>query len=143
VSHPSILAVGDSCRPNGPTGAPFRPSALAAAVSGVYAAEQALARVAGKPIRPFSYSTFAQAVAVGRFAALFPLDADDNPILFVMGGRAARRLRNILVWLVLHFITLERLLPGVQTWPGHKRSIAPSPGTAGRDITDIQLKTDR
>jgi NADH dehydrogenase FAD-containing subunit len=126
VSHPSILSVGDSAHPNGPTGAPFRPSALTAAVSGVYAAEQAVARVAGKPIRPFSFSTFAQAIAVGRFAALFPLDANDNPILFVMGGRPARLLRDILVWLVLHFITFERLLPGVQTWPGHKRATAPS-----------------
>src|SRR5579862_1668053 len=52
----------------------------------------------------------------------FPLDANDNPILFVLGGRSARRLRDILVWLVLHFITFERLLPGVQTWPGHKRA---------------------
>jgi NADH dehydrogenase FAD-containing subunit len=125
VSHPSILAVGDSAHPNGPTGAPFRPSALTAAVSGAYAAEQAVARLNGKSIRPFSFSTFAQAIAVGRFAALFPLDANDHPIAFVMGGRPARRLRDILVWLVLHFITFERLLPGVQTWPGRKRAPAP------------------
>jgi NADH dehydrogenase FAD-containing subunit len=122
VSHPAILAAGDSAQPDGPTGAPFRPSALTAAVSGVYAAEQAAARAAGRHIRPFSFSTFAQAIAVGRFAALFPLDANDHPILFVMGGRTARRLRDILVWLVLHFITFERLLPGVQTWPGRNRA---------------------
>ncbi|THK34339.1 hypothetical protein EHS39_30855 [Ensifer sp. MPMI2T] len=133
VSHPSILAVGDSAYPNGSTGAPFRPSALTAAVSGVYAAEQAAARVAGRAIRPFSFSTFAQAIAVGRFAALFPLDANDHPVLFVMGGRSARWLRDILVWLVLHFITFERLVPGVQTWPGHKRSAAPVAGEAGND----------
>lgn len=138
ISHPSILAVGDSAHPNGPTGAPFRPSALTAAVSGVYAAEQAVARVAGKPIRPFSFSTFAQAIAVGRFAALFPLDANDNPILFVLGGRSARQLRDILVWLVLHFITFERLLPGVQTWPGHKRATQPSGGEAGNDGSAAQ-----
>lgn len=121
VSHPCILAVGDSAHPRGSTGAPFRPSALTAAVSGVYAAEQVAAKVAGKTISPFTFSTFAQAIAVGRFAALFPLDANDHPILFVLGGRTARRLRDILVWLVLHFITLERLLPGVQAWPGRKR----------------------
>ena len=138
VSHPSVLAVGDSAHPNGPTGAPFRPSALTAAVSGVYAAEQAAARIVGKPIRPFSFSTFAQAIAVGRFAALFPLDANDNPILFVMGGRTARRLRDILVWLVLHFITFERLLPGVQTWPGHKRATVPLFGEASGDRSTAQ-----
>ncbi len=121
VSHPCILAVGDSAHPRGSTGAPFRPSALTAAVSGVYAAEQVAAKVAGKTISPFTFSTFAQAIAVGRFAALFPLDANDHPILFVPGGRTARRLRDILVRLVLHFITLERLLPGVKAWPGRKR----------------------
>lgn len=142
ISHPSILAVGDSAHPNGPTGAPFRPSALTAAVSGVYAAEQVVSRVVGKPIRPFSFSTFAQAITVGRFAALFPLDANDNPILFVMGGRAARRLRDILVWLVLHFITFERLLPGVQTWPGHKRAMPQLVAEAGSDGSGAQLRSD-
>ncbi|HTF74937.1 MAG TPA: hypothetical protein VK620_11500, partial [Bradyrhizobium sp.] len=63
----------------------------------------------------------------------FPLDANDNPILIVMGGRAARRLRDVLVWLVLHFITFERHLPGVQTWPGHKRATASLVGEAGSD----------
>ncbi|RUM23856.1 FAD-dependent oxidoreductase [Rhizobium vallis] len=121
VSHPCILAVGDSAHPRGATGAPFRHSALTAAVSGVYAAEQVAAKIAEKTISPFTFSTFAQAIAVGRFAALFPLDANDHPILFVLGGRAARRLRDILVWLVLHFITFERLLPGIQSWPGRKR----------------------
>jgi hypothetical protein len=77
---------------------------------------------ARKHIPPFSFSTFAQAIALGRYTALFPLDADDNPILFVMGGRTARRLRDVLVWLVLHFITFERLFPGVQSWPGRKRA---------------------
>lgn len=139
VSHPAILAAGDSVHPDGPTGAPFRPSALTAAVSGVYAAEQAASWAADRTIRPFSFSTFAQAIAVGRFAALFPLDADDHPILFVLGGRAARRMRDILVWLVLHFITFERLLPGVQTWPGRKRSVAIS----RYDARDLQLRPDK
>jgi NADH dehydrogenase FAD-containing subunit len=123
LSHPFILAVGDCCHPVVPTGAPYRPSALTAAVSGVYAAEQAIAFGARKQLPPFSFSTFAQAIAVGRYAAVFPLDADDNPVLFVLGGRAARHLRTLLVWLVLHFITFERLFPGVQSWPGRKRLV--------------------
>jgi NADH dehydrogenase len=121
VSHPFILAAGDCGHPVAPTGAPYRLSALTAAVSGVYAAEQAAGYGAKRRVAPFGFSTFAQGIAVGRYAALIPLDADDNPILFVMGGRAARRLRDILVWLVLHFITFERLFPGRQSWPGRKR----------------------
>lgn len=122
VSHPFIVVAGDSGHPVGPTGAPYRLSALTAAVSGVYAAEQASAYAASKQISPFTFSTFAQAIAIGRYAALFALDADDNPTRFVLGGCAARRLRDVLVWLVLHFITFERLFPGVQSWPGRKRA---------------------
>jgi NADH dehydrogenase FAD-containing subunit len=121
LSHPFILVAGDCASPIAPTGAPYRPSALTAAVSGVYAAEQAAAEKTSKRIPPFSFSTFAQAIAIGRFAALFPLDSNDNPILFVIGSRTARRLRDVLLWLVLHFITFERFLPGVQSWPGRNR----------------------
>lgn len=121
VSHPFILAAGDCAHPIAPTGAPYRLSALTAAVSGVYAGEQAAAGPGQRPPPPFSFSTFAQAVAVGRYAAVFPLDANDNPILFVLRGRLASHIRGVLIWLVLHFITLERHLPGMQSWPGRRR----------------------
>ncbi|MDB6082783.1 MAG: hypothetical protein JWN43_664 [Gammaproteobacteria bacterium] len=120
VSHPCILAAGDCAHPIAPTGAPYRLSALTAAVSGVYAGEQAAAGP-GERLPPFSFSTFAQAVAVGRYAAVFPLDSNDNPVLFVLRGRLASRLRSVLIWLVLHFITFERYFPGLQTWPGRRR----------------------
>lgn len=142
VSHPFILAAGDCSHPIAPTGAPYRPSALTAAVSGVYAAEQVAAHAARKRIAPFSFSTFAQAIAIGRYAALFPLDADDTPILFVMGGRAARRLRDVLVWLVLHFITFERLFPGVQSWPDRHRVSEHQAAEAMRRASVVQTGTN-
>jgi len=94
----------------------------------------------GEKIPPFSYSTFAQAVAVGRFAALFPLDADDHQILFVLGGRIAQRLRRVLIWLVLHFITLECVLPGVQSWPGRRRVSQTQADEAARRALEADLK---
>jgi NADH dehydrogenase len=121
VSHPCVLAAGDCAHPITPTGAPYRLSALTAAVSGLYAGEQAAAHKSGERLPPFSFSTFAQAVAVGRYAAVFPLDPNDRPVLFVMGGRIAHRVRGVLIWLVLHFITFERYFPGLQSWPGRKR----------------------
>jgi NADH:ubiquinone reductase (H+-translocating) len=121
VSHPHILAVGDSCHPLAPTGAPYRLSALAAAVSGVYAAEAIIAERVGRHIPPFSYSPFAQAIAVGRYAVLFPLDANDRQILFVTGGRVTAYIRSVLIWLVTYFIKFERTLPGVQTLLGRHR----------------------
>jgi NADH dehydrogenase FAD-containing subunit len=121
LSHRHILAAGDAAFPVAPTGAPYRPSALVAAVSGVYAAEQVIADRQGRIPPPFSFSTFAQAVAVGRYAAVFPLDPDDRQTLFVLGGRAGQRLRRLLIYLVLFFIRFERAFPGVQSWPGRNR----------------------
>jgi len=121
LSHGHVLATGDAAHPAAPTGAPYRPSALAAAVSGVYAAEQIIAARRGKVLPPFSFSTFAQAVAVGRYAAVFPLDRNDRQVLFVVGGRFGQRLRGWLIYLVLFFIRFERTLPGVQSWPGRNR----------------------
>jgi NADH dehydrogenase FAD-containing subunit len=121
ISHPDVLAVGDCAHPLAPTGAPFRRSALAAAVSGVYAAEQVVAARKGERLPPFAFSTFAQAIAVGTYAAVFPLDPDDHQVLFVLGGRGARRLRRLLIWLVLGFLKFERAFPGLQSWPGRRR----------------------
>jgi NADH dehydrogenase FAD-containing subunit len=127
LSHEHVFATGDAALPVASTGAPYRPSALAAAVSGVYAAEQIIARRKGKVLSPFSFSTFAQAVAMGRYAAVFPLDPNDRQVLFVVGGRLGRHLRSLLIYLVLFFIRFERAMPGVQTWPGRNR-VTPSEG---------------
>jgi hypothetical protein len=69
---------------------------------------------------PFSYSTFAQAVAVGRLAALFPLDADDHQVLFVLRGSncAAVATSPDLARLVFHR-------------PGARTSRGSSPGLDG------------
>jgi hypothetical protein len=57
----------------------------------------------------------------GRYAVLFPLDANDRQILFVTGGRVTAYIRSVLIWLVTYFIKFERTLPGVQTWLGRHR----------------------
>lgn len=122
ISHPHILAVGDAAHPIAPTGAPYRLSALAAGASGAYAADVILTQSAKRPLpEPFSFSTLAQAIAVGRFGVIFPLDADDKQVLFILKGRTARFLRDFFLLLVIYGFKLERRFPGSFVLTGRRR----------------------
>jgi NADH:quinone reductase (non-electrogenic) len=121
ISHAHILAVGDAAHPIAPTGAPYRLSALAAGASGAHAADVILAQRSNRPLQPFSFSTLAQAVAIGRFGVLFPLDRDDRQVLFVLKGRTARRVRDFLLLVVVYGLKLERQFPRSFYLPGRGR----------------------
>jgi NADH:ubiquinone reductase (H+-translocating) len=121
ISHGHILAVGDAAHPIAPTGSPYRPSALAAGASGAYAAQVIVAQWANHPLDPFSFSTLAQAVAIGRFGLIFPLDRNDRQILFILKGRTARQLRDFFLLLVIYGLKLERRFPGSFYLPGRGR----------------------
>jgi NADH dehydrogenase len=121
ISHAHILAVGDAAHPLAPSGAPYRLSALAAGASGAHAAEVVLAQRAKRSLAPFSFSTLAQAVAIGRFGVLFPLDPGDRQILFILKGRAARLVRDFLLLSVIWGFKLERRFSGFFYLPGRGR----------------------
>jgi NADH dehydrogenase FAD-containing subunit len=121
ISHPQILAVGDAAHPVAPTGAPYRLSAFAALVSGAHAADVILAQRARRQLRPFSFSTFGQGIAIGRGGVGFLSYPDDRQRLFIVEGRIARTIRNFFVWLVLSVLRIERVRPGLFFWPGRRR----------------------
>jgi len=121
VSHAHILAVGDAAHPIAPTGAPYRLSALAAGASGSHAANAILARRANRPLEPFSFSTLAQAVSIGRSGVIYPLNRDDKQVLFIIKGRTARHLRDLFLVFVIYGFKLERKIPGSFFLPGRRR----------------------
>jgi NADH dehydrogenase FAD-containing subunit len=121
VSHPHILAVGDAVHPIAPTGAPYRLSAFTALVSGAHAADALLAQRGGRRLRPLSFSTFGQGIAIGRGGVGFFSYPDDRQSLFIVKGRLARHIRNFFVWLVSYVLKLERRAPGLFFWPGRRR----------------------
>lgn len=121
ISHPHIRAVGDAAHPMAPTGAPYRLSAFAALASGAYAADAIVAQRTGRPLPPFSFSTFGQGIAVGRGGVGFFSYPDDRQSLFITTGRTARHVRNFFVWLVCAVLKLERRMPGFYFWPGRRR----------------------
>ena len=121
ISHAHILAVGDAAHPIAPTGAPYRLSALAAGASGSHAANAILARRANRSLDPFSFSTLAQAVSIGRSGVIYPLSRDDKQVLFIIKGRAARHLRDLFLVFVICGFKLERRFPGSFFLPGQHR----------------------
>jgi len=121
ISHLHILAVGDAAHPITPTGAPYRRSAFAALVSGAYAADAILAQRADRQLRPFSFSTFGQGVAIGRSGVGFLSYPDDRQSLIILKGGTARRIRNFFVRLVTSVLKAERRFPGFFFWPGRRR----------------------
>src|SRR5262249_44164432 len=121
ISHPHVLAVGDAAHPIAPTGAPYRLSAFAALVSGAYAADVIVAERRGRPMRPFSFSTFGQGGAIGHDGVGFLTYPDDRQRLFILTGGTARRVRDFFVWLVSYVLKLERRFPGFFFWPGRRR----------------------
>jgi NADH:ubiquinone reductase (H+-translocating) len=121
ISHAHILAVGDAAHPIAPTGAPYRRSVTAALLSGSHAADSVLAQRAKRRILPFGFSTIAQAVAIGRFGVIYFLDRDDKQIGYILKGRIARQLRNLLVWFVPPLLKFVRRAPWLYTWPGRRR----------------------
>lgn len=122
ISHPHILAVGDAAKPVGPTGAAYRPSALAALTSAAYAARSLVKKARGKRSRPYSFSAFGQGVAIGRHGVGFFTFPDDGNAYWVIGGRFALRLRNLIVRVLVWFLQLERRWPGLEPyWIGRSR----------------------
>lgn len=121
ISHAHILAVGDSAHPIAPTGAPYRKSALAAGASGAHAARVIVAQRAKRDLQPFSFSTLAQAVAIGRLGVIYLLNRDDRQIGYIVKGRTARKLRDFFLLLVIYGFKLERRFPGSFFLPGARR----------------------
>jgi NADH:ubiquinone reductase (H+-translocating) len=121
ISHAHILAVGDSAHPIAPTGAPYRKSALAAGASGAYAARVIVAQRAKRDLQPFSFSTLAQAAAIGRLGVIYLLDRNDRQIGYIVKGRTARKLRDFFLLLVIYGFKLERRFPGSFFLPGARR----------------------
>lgn len=121
VTHPTILAVGDAACPLAPTGAPYRQSAFTALISGAYAADVILAQKSGRPLPPFSLSTFGQGVAIGRGGVGFFSYPNDKQRWFIVKGRTARHIRNFFVWFVCYVLRVERRFPGFFFWPGRRR----------------------
>ena len=76
---------------------------------------------AKRDLQPFSFSTLAQAVAIGRLGVIYLLNRNDRQIGYIVKGRTARKLRDFFLLLVIYGFKLERRFPGSFFLPGAGR----------------------
>jgi Domain of unknown function (DUF3825) len=82
---------------------------------------QSSSYLAKQPLQPFSFSTLAQAVAIGRLGVIYLLDRNDKQIGYIIKGRTARWLRDFALLTVAYGFKLERRVPGSFFLPGRHR----------------------
>lgn len=122
LSHPDIFAAGDMAAPVEEPGAPMRMALFTALVSGAQAADNIVAAIKGKPMRPLSFAWYGQGIAVGpRDAVGFNTYPVDQPVGPIFRRMTAVYIRRFFVWLLKAALELERRFPGMLTWNGRKR----------------------
>ena len=122
LSHPNIFAVGDMAAPVEEPGAPMRMALFTALVTGAQAADNIVATLKGKPLRPLSFAWYGQGIAIGPQDAVgFNTYPVDKPVGPIFRGKTAVIMRNFFVRLLKAALEMERRFPGLLTWNGRKR----------------------
>lgn len=99
ASHPNIWAVGDCASNPQPDGKPYAPTAQNASRSGKKAAENILAAIMGKPLKPFVFAPLGALVVLGRRTAAAEI--------------RQWKFSGLLAWLMWRSIYLSKL-PGTE-----------------------------
>lgn len=121
-AQPDIYAVGDMAAPVEEPGAPMRMALFTALVSGAQAADNIVAEIKGKRLRPLSFAWYGQGIAIGpRDAVGFNTYPVDKPVGPIFRHRTAVLIRNFFVWLLKAALELERRFPGILVWNGRGR----------------------
>jgi NADH:ubiquinone reductase (H+-translocating) len=137
VSHPSVLAVGDSGHAPGPNGGRYSMSCQFAFPSGAHAADVLRGEVLeidGRPDDrvPFDLGFLGRCVSLGRRAAVLQLtDREDRAGGHaVLTGRSAVVVKRIQLAGMATAVPAERRMPGMVRWPRSRRE-------AARDVTSV------
>jgi NADH:ubiquinone reductase (H+-translocating) len=122
VSHPTVLAVGDSGHTTGPGSERYSMSCQFAFPSAMHAANLLGAEARGEESedvrKPFNLGFTARAVSLGRRrAVLQKTNKDDEATGWAWTGRAAVLVKAIQVHGVVTNVAIERRVPGVMGWP--------------------------
>ncbi|MEU0501456.1 FAD-dependent oxidoreductase [Nocardia sp. NPDC005998] len=90
VSHPDVYAAGDAAVVAGPGGRELRMACATALPTGKYAADAAVARLAGREPRELRFRYYFQCISLGRRDGVVQfLHRDDAPTRTVLTGRTA------------------------------------------------------
>jgi len=122
ISQPAIFAVGDAARPIEDPGVPLRMGLLPALTMGAQAADNIVADIRGRELKPLSFAYYGQGIAMGPDDAVgfagYPAEVVMGPIL---RGRLGVFIRNFFVGLLFSILEVERRWPGFYFWMGKGR----------------------
>jgi NADH:ubiquinone reductase (H+-translocating) len=126
--HPEILAVGDAARVLGSGRAPLRMACATAIPMGAHAADVLAQLWQGRTPSSFRFAFLARNVSLGRGNGLIQLlTADDKPLPWLVTGRAAAWIKEMVCRFAVDALAAERRLPGrVYRWPQPQREVAAS-----------------
>jgi len=143
ISHSDIFAAGDAAYPVEDVGVPVRMGLFTALTLAAHAADNLVATLEGKPLKPLSFSYYGQGMTLGPSDAVgFLTYPDDQPRGPIFRGRLAVWIRGFAVWLVASLLEIERRWPGSYFWlrgPRPSKKSAASSHTA----TNLQKQLDR
>lgn len=144
LSHPAVLAVGDSGHTPGPGGERYSMSCQFAYPSGAHAADVIRAEALGRPVETlgspggdvstaFDFGFIARCVGLGSRAAVLQLtDGDDTATGRALTGRAGAMVKRFQLAVITRAVGAERMMPGTIRWPkGHREAARDAAVVAG------------
>lgn len=129
-----LFAVGDVAAPPATSiGSGVATSRMACATAmpmAAHAADQVARGLAGHAPTRYAFAYAMQCISLGRRRAVaLRVSADDVPSGAVLTGRRGALVKELVCRYVLGALRLERLVPGLYTWPGRGRGRSlPAPG---------------
>ncbi|MEU5973121.1 FAD-dependent oxidoreductase [Streptomyces sp. NPDC047315] len=114
VSHPEILAVGDTAAAHSPRAGALRMGCATALPTGNHAASVIIAEQRGREPQPLKFRYLLQCVSLGRRDALVQsVRPDDSPRDRILTGRVAAGVKEQIVRSTVHTLHLARRRPAL------------------------------
>jgi NADH:quinone reductase (non-electrogenic) len=113
ISHPDVIAVGDSAGLEQALDIPIRMACATGIFMGSYAGDHLAAWASGAAPKPYQFGYVIRCISLGRHDGLIQrVKADDTPTEQVITGRAGAQIKELICKQAVWQITAERWLPG-------------------------------
>jgi NADH dehydrogenase FAD-containing subunit len=123
ISHPDVIAVGDSASLEQALDIPIRMACATGIYMGSYAGDHLAAWASGAAPKPYQFGYVIRCISLGRHDGLVQrVKADDTPTEQIITGRAGAQIKELICKQAVWQITAERWLPG-----GNSQSANSSP----------------
>jgi NADH dehydrogenase len=113
ISHPDVIAVGDSAGLEQALDIPIRMACATGIFMGSYAGDHLAAWASGAAPKPYQFGYVIRCISLGRYDGLVQrVKPDDTPMEQIITGRAGAQIKELICRQTLWQITMERWLPG-------------------------------